>query len=266
MLINKDVKMTEHIQTFKKYLPLLAELVMRDVKLRYRKSVLGVFWTLLNPLMMMLVLSIVFAHLFRFNIENYPLYILSGQLIFNFFSESTSLAMSSIYSNAALIKKIYIPKYLFTLSKIVSSLINILSSFSALIIVMIVTKAEFHATIFLAPIPITLLTIFSLGIGLLLASLAVKFRDIVHLYSVLLTVLMYMMPVIYNLSILPSTVSFFVKLNPLTQILVLFRDVTIYGQMPSLFTVGYSTLAALLALICGLRVFYKIQDSFILYI
>ncbi|MBS4762060.1 ABC transporter permease [Carnobacteriaceae bacterium zg-ZUI252] len=258
--------MKESIEIFKRYTPLLIELVMRDVKLRYRKSVLGVFWTLLNPLMMMVVLSVVFSHLFRFNIENYPLYILSGQLIFNFFSESTSLAMSSIYSNAALIKKIYIPKYLFTLSKIISSLINILSSFSALIIVMIVTRAELHATIILAIIPIVLLTIFSLGVGLMLASLVVKFRDIIHLYSVILTVLMYMMPVIYNVSILPSVISRIVLFNPLTQILIFFRDVTIYGQMPTLFTLAYSTVAAFVMLALGLRVFYKIQDTFILYI
>lgn len=258
--------MKESIQTFKKYIPLLIELVMRDVKLRYRKSVLGVFWTLLNPLMMMVVLSIVFSHLFRFNIDNYPLYILSGQLIFNFFAESTNLAMSSIYSNAALIKKIYIPKYLFTLSKIISSLINILSSFAALVIVMIVTRAEFHASVLLVPIPIMLLTVFSLGVGLMLASLVVKFRDIIHLYSVVLTVLMYMMPVIYNVSILPQSVATIVKLNPLTQILIFFRDVTLYGQMPSFITVVYSTVVAFVMLAMGLRVFYKIQDSFILYI
>lgn len=258
--------MNANLQIFKRYLPLLWELVMRDVKLRYRKSVLGVFWTLLNPLLMMIVLSIVFAQLFRFNIENYPLYILSGQLIFNYFSESTSMAMSSIYSNASLIKKIYVPKYLFTLSKVASSLINILSSFSALIIVMIVTKAQFHYTIFLSIIPISLLTLFSLGVGLLLAALVVKFRDIIHLYSVLLTILMYLMPVIYNLSILPNVVLLFVKLNPLTQFLVFFRDVTLYGTLPTVFTLGYSLVSAIGMLALGLYVFYKLQDSFILYI
>ncbi|MBS4749969.1 ABC transporter permease [Granulicatella sp. zg-ZJ] len=256
--------MKNSLITLKKYLPLLWELIMRDVKLRYRKSVLGVFWTLLNPLMMMAVMSVVFAQLFRFDIENYPLYVLSGQLVFNFFSESTSLAMSSIISNAALIRKIYIPKYLFTVSKILSSLINILSSLCALIIVMMITKAEFHSTIFFVFIPIGLLTVFSLGVGLFLSSFVVKFRDIIHLYSVLLTVLLYLMPVIYNMSILPSFILPFVKYNPLTQILVFFRDVTLYGVFPDPMMLLYTVVVCFVTLGIGLRVFYKLQDTFIL--
>ena len=108
--------MTRYIQNFKKFQPLLNELIARDIKIKYRKSVLGVLWTLLNPLCMMIVLSIVFSNLFKFDIEYFPVYLLSGQLIFNFFSESTTNAMSAIIANGPLIKKIYVPKYLFVLS------------------------------------------------------------------------------------------------------------------------------------------------------
>lgn len=256
--------MEKYISNFKKFQPLLYELVARDVKIKYRKSALGVLWTLLNPLMMMVILSIVFSNLFRFDIENYSLYLLAGQIIFTFYNESTSGAMTAILGNAPLIKKVYIPKYLFVVSRIVSSSINILSSFCALILVMVFTRCELHWTIFLSIVPLIYLFIFSLGIGLILAALTVKFRDVMHLYSVFITALMYLTPVIYSISMLPDWVRFIVRLNPLTGILELFRNVVIYNTIPNLFTFIVYGVVVIIALLIGLRVFYKQQDSFIL--
>ena len=108
--------MSRYFQNLKKFLPLLKELVSRDIKTKYRRSILGVFWTLLNPLLMMIVLSVVFSHLFRFQVENFPVYLLCGQVIFNFYNDATTSAMSSILANASLIRKMYIPKYLFIIS------------------------------------------------------------------------------------------------------------------------------------------------------
>ena len=158
----------------------------------------------MNPLFMMIILSVVFSNLFKFDIENFPLYLLSGQIIFNFYSESTSSAMSAITGNAALIKKVYVPKYLFVISRVFSSFINLMASFTALILVMIATRAELHWTVILSFIPLALLVFFSLGIGLILSAITVRFRDIMHLYSVFLTALTYLTPVIYPMSILPS--------------------------------------------------------------
>ena len=189
--------MSRYIQSFLKFRPLLNELVARDIKIKYRRSVLGVLWALLNPLLMMIVLSVVFSNLFRFDIENFPLYLLSGQIVFNFFNESTTTAMSSIIANSSLIKKVYVPKYLFVISRVVSVFINLLASFMALIIVMIAMRAELHWTVLLAPVPLLLLVFFSLGVGLILAAITVRFRDIMHLYSVFTTMLMYLTPVIY---------------------------------------------------------------------
>ena len=162
--------MKQYIQNFKKFQPLLEELVARDIKIKYRRSVLGVLWTLLNPLLMMIVLSVVFSNLFKFDVENFPLFILSGQVIFNFFSESTTNAMGAILGNASLIRKIYVPKYLFVISRIFSSFINLMASFTALILVMVATRAELHWTVILVPIPLVLLVIFSMGIGLILSA------------------------------------------------------------------------------------------------
>lgn len=253
-----------YIENFKKFQPLLYELVARDVKIKYRKSVLGVLWTLLNPLLMMVILSIVFSNLFKFDIENYSLYLLSGQILFNFYNESTSGAMTSILGNAALIKKVYIPKYLFVLSRIASSSINILSSFCALILVMLFTRTELHFTMFLVVIPLGYLIVFSLGIGLILAALAVKFRDVIHLYTVFLTALMYLTPIIYPISMLPDWVRMIVNLNPLTGILNIFRDVMIYNTVPTIGEFLISFVVVTVTLVFGLWVFYKQQDEFIL--
>lgn len=188
----KKENLSTYIKNFKKFLPLLKELVARDIKIKYRKSVLGVFWTLLNPLCMMIVLSVVFSNLFKFDIEYFPVYLLSGQLIFNFYSESTTNAMSAIISNSSLIKKIYIPKYLFVLSRIISSTINLMASFTALVLVMLAMRVELHYTVLLVVIPLFFIVVFSMGVGMLLSAITVKFRDIMHLYSVFVTALLYL--------------------------------------------------------------------------
>ncbi len=253
-----------YIKNFLKFEPLLGELIARDIKIKYRRSVLGVLWTLLNPLCMMIVLSVVFSNLFKFDIENFPLYLLSGQVIFNFYSDATNSAMSSIVSSASLIKKVYVPKYLFVLSHIFSSFINLMASFTALILVMIATRAELHWMTLLAPIPLILLVLFSLGVGLILAAVTVKFRDIMHLYSVFITALMYLTPVIYPMSILPEWLSWIVKLNPITNILIMFRNVMFYNTFLGWRALAIAIIETGIMLTIGFWVFYKNQDSFIL--
>lgn len=256
--------MNTYIENFKKFRPLLSELITRDIKNKYRKSILGVFWTILNPLFMMIVLSVVFSNLFKFDIEYFPVYLLSGQLIFNFFSESTTNAMGAIIANGPLIKKIYVPKYVFVLSRIFSSSINLLASFTALIFVMLAMRVELHYTILLVPIPLFFVIGFSLGVGLLLAALTVKFRDIMHLYSVFVTALMYLTPVIYPMSILPEWLEKVVLLNPLTNILIMFRDVMMNNTLPSILSMVIAFAEVIVVMVLGLYVFYKRQDTFIL--
>lgn len=256
--------MSQYIQNFKKFQPLLQELIARDIKIKYRRSVLGVLWTLLNPLFMMIILSVVFSNLFKFDIENFPLYILSGQVIFNFFNDSTTSAMSAIINNASLIKKVYVPKYLFVLSRIFSSFINLLASFTALLLVMVATRTELHWKVLLVPIPLMLLMGLSLGVGLILAALTVRFRDIMHLYSVFTTALMYLTPVIYPMSMLPEWLEPIVRINPITNILIMFRDVMLNNLWIDPVSLLVSVIEMVIFLILGLRVFYVSQDEFIL--
>lgn len=256
--------MSIYIQNFKKFRPLLGELIGRDIKTKYRKSVLGVLWTLLNPLFMMIILSVVFSNLFKFDVEYFPVYLLSGQLIFNFYSEATTASMSAIMDNGSLLKKIYVPKYLFVLSRVFSSTINLLASFTALILVMLAMRVELHYTVLLVPIPLIFIVLFSLGVGLILSAITVKFRDIMHLYSVFVTALMYLTPVIYPMSILPAWLKPIVNLNPITNILLMFRDVMLDYTIFDAKSIIIAVIEAGLALVIGLRVFYKAQDEFIL--
>lgn len=256
--------MSSYIRNFVKFQPLLSELVARDIKIKYRRSVLGVLWTLLNPLCMMIILSIVFSSIFKFDVENFPLYVLSGQVIFNFFNDSTTSSMSAIISSASLIKKVYVPKYLFVLSGVMSSFINLMASFTALLLVMVATRAELHWTVFLSVIPLAMVVLFSFGVGMFLAAITVRFRDVIHLYSVFTTGLLYLTPVIYPMAALPDVVKTIVMINPLTNYLLMFRDVMFNNTLPSVFSVLLGIAEAALALALGLYVFYKNQDEFIL--
>ena len=256
--------MSSYIRNFVKFQPLLSELVARDIKIKYRRSVLGVLWTLLNPLCMMIILSIVFSSIFKFDVENFPLYVLSGQVIFNFFNDSTTSSMSAIISSASLIKKVYVPKYLFVLSRVMSSFINLMASFTALLLVMVATRAELHWTVFLSVIPLAMVVLFSFGVGMFLAAITVRFRDVIHLYSVFTRGLLYLTPVIYPMAALPDVVKTIVMINPLTNYLLMFRDVMFNNTLPSVFSVLLGIAEAALALALGLYVFYKNQDEFIL--
>ena len=256
--------MKKYIDNFLRFKPLLTELVSRDIKIKYRRSVLGVLWTILNPLCMMIILSIVFSNIFKFDVENFPLYVLSGQVVFNFYNDATSSSMTSILFNASLIKKVYVPKYLFVFARIVSSFINLVASLCALLVMMVVMRAELHWEMILSVIPLTMVVGFSLGIGLILAAVTVKFRDIMHLYAVFTTGLMYLTPVIYPMSILPHTIKQLVMLNPLTNYLLMVRDVMFNHTLPSLSGIVIGLVEMVLALAIGFWVFYKKQDEFIL--
>ena len=185
-----------------KYIELLKQLVLKDIKLKYRRSYLGYIWSILNPLLMMIVLTVVFSNLFKFDIPNFSAYLLTGQLIFGFVSEATSSSVTAIVHNASLIKKTYVPKYIFVLSKITSSLVNMLFAMIALILVMIFTQVEITLNVLWVPIIFLELYIFSLGLGFILSASTVFFRDIQYLWGVFTSIWMYLTPIIYPVSII----------------------------------------------------------------
>jgi len=259
-------KVTPYFLKLKKYGPLLYQLVRRDFLTKYKRSVLGVLWSLLNPLFTMLVMTAVFSYVFRFDIENFPVYLLSGQIIFILFSESTNMAMFSVLGAAAFIKKVSVPKYIFPVSKCLSSLINFAFSFIALLLVMVITRARFHLTMLYIPVVLVYAFMFSTGISLLLSAAVVFFRDINYLYGIILTALTYFTPLFYPIEIIPDHIRWIISLNPLYHIVECFRTCAIYGGIPSLWQNTVCALLALVSLGAGLAAFYRKQDDFILYI
>lgn len=253
-------------QHFLKYKPLLHELVSRDLKVKYRRSFLGYVWSLLNPLLMMVIMTIVFSYMFRFNIPNFPLYLICGQTFWTFFNESTNMSMYSVLQNAALIKKVYIPKFIFPISRVLSSFVTMSFSLAAIVLVMIFTRSTFHWTILLIPIPLLFLLVFSTGIGMILSALSVFFRDVTHLYSVLTLGWMYLTPIFYPIDALPENVAQLVSNNPITHYIVFFRSLVLDGVLPESKVIVLGCLWSVAAFTAGLMIFRKLQKNFILYI
>lgn len=259
-------KLKTRMLVFWKYRNLLKNLVSRDIKVRYRRSVLGMLWTVLNPLLMMIVITVVFSTLFKQNIENFPIYYLAGSLIFSFVSETTSNALYAIIGNASLMKKVYIPKYLFPLSKIVSGLVNLGFSILAMFIVMLVLEVEFKLTLLLLPIPIFYAFLFAIGLGLFLAAATVFFRDIAPLYSVLVMAWTYATPIFYPVSILSDRARNLMYFNPMYHYVQYMRNLVLDGVFPSMKENLVCFFMSATMLIIGVTIFYKKQDKFILYI
>lgn len=250
----------------RKYRNLVEELVVRDIKTKYRRSILGVVWSMLNPLLMMFITAMVFSQLFRFEIKNFALYLLTGQIIFTFYSEATNFAMGSILQNSSLIKKVYVPKYLFPFSRVASCGVNLCFTLPAMLAIMIYTGQTISFKILFAVVPLVLLFIFCLGVGMLLSALAVYFRDMFHLYGVALAALNYATPIFYPISIVPQKYIWIMKLNPLYYYLQAFRDVVYSNVIPDMSLMGLCALLAIVALVVGYYCFNKLQNQFILYI
>lgn len=245
---------------------ILRSLVSKDFKLKYRRSVLGVLWSVLNPLLMMVVLTAVFSTIFRFNIENFPLYLILGQTLFSFMTEATSNAMGSVIGSAPLIKKIRINKMIFPVEKVVFALVNFAISLIAVAAVMVFFRIVPTVNILLLPVLLLFLFAFSLGIGLVLAALSVFFRDVIHLWSVLTTAWTYATPLFYPVDILPEWAVPIMNANPMYYYVEYFRDIALYGTTPSLSMNLICFGCGAIALIIGVLVFRSQQKKFILYV
>lgn len=256
------------VRTLFKYKDLIRELVGRDLKLKYRRSILGYVWSILNPLLTMFVLTIVFTNLLGKGIKNYPVFLLTGRTLYDFLKLSTTNAMKSVTGNASLLRKVYVPKYIFTLSKVTSCMVDMVFSLAALVIVMIVTGAKFHWTIIAAPLVVIQIYLFCIGLGFFLAQLNVFFRDIQHIYGVVLTAWLYLTPIMYDVERLPSEwLRTFIKVfNPLYYYVTQFRDLIYYGKFPEMNIFWGGWIMAFLMLFFGTWMFQRSKDKFILYI
>lgn len=254
------------ILAIKKYTFLIKQLVIRDFKTKYKRSVLGVFWSFLNPLLMMTVQYILFSTLFKSNIENFAVYLLTGVVMFNFFSESSSMSLVSIISNASLITKVYMPKYIYPLTRILSSLINLAISLVPLLLVCIISGVRFTPATVLALYFMLCLVVFCLGLGMLLGASMVFFRDTQFLWNVLSMIWMYATPIFYPESIIPAKIMPIYQLNPLYNFLKNARLCIMSGISPEPRAYLECFVIAILMLLVGAFVFKKNQDKFVLYL
>lgn len=269
-------ELSHDVATFRKYKNLLAELTRKNVKLKYRNSWLGIFWSFLQPLLNMIVLSVVFSGIFGKHsqyIVCYPVFLFSGRLLFDFFNSATKQAMTSFRRNSAIIKKVYVPKYMYPLSSIFSTFVTFAITIICYICVWIFFKLtgwsggdgliiNWHALFFF--IPMILILIFSTGVGLILSVVSVYFRDVEYIWDVLTRLLLYMVPILYPLqSITTKWIRYIIKINPLYSMIELFRQCVLYGINMSMKLLLYATVVSVVTLIIGILIFNWKSDDII---
>lgn len=260
---------------FKKYRFLMNELIARDFKVKYKRSVLGIVWSLLYPILMMIVMAIVFSQMFKFKVEgqNYLVYLMTGIIIFNYFSEASTSGMTSVVANFGLINKVYIPKYIFPLAQCLFVGINFLLTlipWIGLILASYLGLGEYvcHINVWylLLPYVFFCLFLFTVGMSFLLSAVSVFLRDMFYIYGIVIMIWQYVTPIFYSIEIIPASLQTIFKLNPLYQFMASARSIVVNGQAPSI-TMLLSILAwGIGMLLIGSIVFKKNQDKFIYYI
>ncbi len=254
--------MIEELREAWRYRDLLAQLVARNVKIRYKRSVLGIGWTMLNPLLMMLILTFVFSNVFRISLEHYAVYILSALTLWNFFAQATTDAMSELVWGGGLLNRIYLPRTVFALSAIGTGLVNLFFALGPLAVIMLVTGVAFQPALIFLPIPILLAAMFTLGIGLTFSVLAARFADIAHIYQIVLTAWMYLTPIIYPKEIVPETYRWAFDLNPMYYLLETFRTPIYSGSLPTPSHLLAAVLISVVVLLIGWGFFSYKADEF----
>jgi ABC-type polysaccharide/polyol phosphate export permease len=253
------------VSTFR-YRQLIWALALKELKVRYKRSVLGFLWALLNPALMMGVLTVVFSTILRFGIPHYAIFLLSVLLPWTFFSQSLSYAVESIVGNGELIKKVSVPKLVFPVAAVVSNIINLLLSFIPMALVVLAMRHPFYSTWLYLPVPILALIIFTLGAAFFFAAANVYYRDVAHILQVVISAWFYFTPIIYALDFIPANRQWLFKLNPIIYVINGFRLAIYYGQLPKWSSIAASFACAFIALFIGFAIFRKYQDDFVFYV
>ena len=255
-----------HLEKLLKYRFLFEELVKRDFKKKYKRTALGMLWSVLSPLMNVIVLMVVFTQFFGRGQEHFIIYIFSGTLIMSFFTETTQGCMRSLMANAPIFTKIKVPKYLFMVSKAIQAFVNFLLTFLLYIVFCLIDNIDFGLHMVALIYPMVCLLIFCVGVGMVLAALYVFFRDVEYLYGVFLTLLNYVSAIFYPVEILPASYQNIFLLNPVFVYIKYFRCVVIDGIIPSASFHGLCALYAVIALAAGCLIYKKYNNEFLYYV
>jgi ABC-type polysaccharide/polyol phosphate export permease len=248
-----------------RYRELIWALALKELKIRYKRSVLGFLWALLNPLLQMIVLALVFSTVMRIPIPHYAVFLISVLMPWTFFSQSLSYAADCIVGNADLIKKVRIPKLVFPVAALTSNMINFLLSLISLVFIVLVVRHPFYLTWLYLPVPLLALTLFTLGATFFFAALNVYYRDVSHILQILLQIWMYATPIIYPIEIF-GKYQWILKLNPIIYALNGFRMGVYAGKLPSWSSIMASFVCGIVALVIGYTIFRKTQEQFVYYV
>lgn len=255
----------EELQKIFLYRDLIFQLVRRDITTRYKRSVLGIAWTMLHPLAMMVILSFVFSQVFQ-AVQGYSAYLLGGLVLWNFFAQGTTLAITSVVGSADLFRRIYLPPSVFVVAAIGTGFVNMLLSLVPLFVVMLFSGVAIRFTALLTLFTILPIVFFALGVGLLVATLGVYFPDVAEIYKVLLTAWFYATPILYPVDQIPEKAHFILALNPLYPLVELFRVPLYGGDLPSLSLWLSSLGVSLLTFIAGWVIFTNKSREFLYYV
>jgi homopolymeric O-antigen transport system permease protein len=248
------------------YRELIWALAIKELRVRYKRSALGFLWALLNPLLMMLVLTTVFSTIMRFQVKHYAIFLLSMLLPWTFFTQTLSYSVASIVGHAELLRKVRIAKLVFPVAAVLSNIINFLLSLIPLVLLIIVTHFPLHWTWVYLPVPLLGLFLFSLGMSFFIATLNVFFRDVSHIIQIVLSAWFYFSPILYSLDFVPASHRWLFKLNPMLYVLNGFRLSIYYGLLPSPQSAAVSLLCGIAAVVIGFSIFRRYQDAFVFYI
>jgi ABC-type polysaccharide/polyol phosphate export permease len=244
------------------YRDLIYQMVSRNIKSRYKRSVLGIAWTMINPLMTTVILSLVFSALMKSAVPYYTVYLLSGMIAWSFFAQTSLAAMQELIWGGTLLNRIYLPKAVFAASALGTGLVNFLLSLPPLFLVMAFTGVPFKPALLFLPVSLLILTIFTIGLGLMLSALAIFFIDVVDMYQLLLTAWYFLTPILYPLSIVPPERHWLFKLNPMYHIIEVFRAPIHAGALPGIKTISAATAIACGTLVIGWWIFTRRADQF----
>jgi ABC-type polysaccharide/polyol phosphate export permease len=258
--------MLQLIGEMTQYRELIWALALKDLRVRYKRSALGFLWALLNPLLMMLILTIVFSTVMRLPINEYAVFLVSALLPWTFFYQALSYAVESVVGNADLLKKVYVAKSIFPAAAVLSNVINFFLSMIPLVLVLVILRFPFHWTWIYLPVPLLGLILFTAGCGFFCAAANVFFRDVSHITQIVLSAWFYFSPVIYSLDFVPARYHVFFRLNPMLYILNGFRLAIYYGQLPPLQSAAMSLGCGVGALWAGYYVFRRNQEMFVFYV
>jgi ABC-2 type transport system permease protein len=259
--VQRSAPIQEFIELLR-YRDLLQQLISRDVKARYKRSVLGVTWTMANPLLTMSVMAWVFSHLFQFAVEHYVVYLLSGLVLWTFFAQTSSAVMSELFWGGALFQKIYVPPSVFAVAALGVGLVNLLLSLVPLAAIMLLSGVPMTPALLFLPVPILLTAMFTLGIGLMLSRLAISFADTVSIYQVLVSVWVYATPVMYPVNIISEEYRGPMYWNPLYYLLEVFRAPILQGDIPDPLMVAMASLFSTAVLVAGWWYFSRTASEF----